>query len=81
MGPISIVASFPSACPKCQSGTVSLRDQRNYYGPETEVAAIRKTLIPIAIDRTYTCDKCGYMSTQRETLSGGLAKTAQPFPS
>jgi len=62
------MASFPSTCPKCHSGTASLRDQRSYYGPETEVAAIRKTLIPIAIDRTYTCNKCGYMVTHRETL-------------
>jgi hypothetical protein len=63
---MTIVAT---TCPKCQSGAVSLRDQRNCYGPETEVAAIRKPLIPIAIDRTHTCDKCGYMTTQREMLS------------
>ena len=69
--PMTNVASktnVQSRCPKCMSGTVSLRDQRNYYGPEGELAAVRKTLIPIAIDRTYTCNKCGHMEAHRDML-------------
>jgi hypothetical protein len=47
---------------------VSLRDERKYYGPEVGFAEMRKTLTPVAIDRTYTCDKCGYMATYREPM-------------
>jgi predicted RNA-binding Zn-ribbon protein involved in translation (DUF1610 family) len=55
-------------CPKCLTGMVSLRDERKHYGPEVGLPEVRKTLSPVAIDRTYTCDKCGYMATHREPL-------------
>jgi hypothetical protein len=53
-------------CPKCLTGWVSLRDERKYYGPDVGLADVHETLIPVAIDRTYTCNKCGYMVTHRE---------------
>ena len=63
------MATESTTCPKCLSGTVSLRDQRKCYGPQAEMADGQKILIPVAIDRTYTCNKCGYIVTHRETLS------------
>jgi predicted RNA-binding Zn-ribbon protein involved in translation (DUF1610 family) len=65
-------------CPKCLRGTVSLRDEHKYYGPEVGVAEMRKTLRPLAIDRTYTCNKCGYMETRRESLTGAAVAKAPP---
>jgi hypothetical protein len=53
-------------CPQCKLGIVSLRDERKCYGPETELGKSHRWIVPIAVDRTYTCDGCGYMIRKRD---------------
>jgi hypothetical protein len=60
-------------CPKCLTGTVSVRDERKYFDPTIGLDGLRKTLEPIAIDWTYTCNKCGYIATNREPIEIELA--------
>jgi hypothetical protein len=55
-------------CPKCLSATVSLTHQKKSYGPDAELVGSRKTLTPLAINRTYTCDQCGYIVTHSEPV-------------
>jgi hypothetical protein len=55
-------------CPRCLIGMVSLRDERKYHGAEAGTASLHRNLVPVAIDRAYTCDNCGYMATYREPV-------------
>jgi hypothetical protein len=61
------MTALGNSCPKCLSGMVSLRDERQVFAHIIEADGPAKALLPIAIDRTYTCNKCGYMVTHRES--------------
>jgi rubredoxin len=55
-------------CPECGSSAVSLRNERTRYGRGSDLVKDQLSLVPVGADRTYSCNICSYVFTNRETL-------------